>query len=156
MKKILFAFLTLFSITVYAKPMVIVSILPQQTFVKKIAKDKVDITLMVKPGSSPHSYEPKPSQMISISKANVYFSIGVEFENTWLERFKAQNKNLRFVNISDGVVKIVIKNHHHGEENYDKQKHNHKGFDPHTWTSPKNVKIMAKNIYKTLAEIEII
>lgn len=154
MKKILFAFLTLFSITVYAKPMVIVSILPQQTFVKKIAKDKVDITLMVKPGSSPHSYEPKPSQMISISKANVYFSIGVEFENTWLERFKAQNKNLRFVNISDGVVKIVIKNHHHGEENYDKQKHNHKGFDPHTWTSPKNVKIMAKNIYKTLAEID--
>lgn len=147
MKKILFTLLLLFSITIYAKPMVIVSILPQQTFVQKIAKDKVDITLMVKPGNSPHSYEPKPSQMISISKANIYFSIDVEFEKPWLQRFKSQNKNLRFVNINDGVVKLAMIEHHDKEEE-------HHGLDPHTWTSPKNVKIMAKNIYKTLSEID--
>lgn len=148
MRKIIFILLVAFNIEVYAKPIVVVSILPQQTFVEKIAKEKVDITLMVKPGNSPHSYEPKPSQMISISKADIYFSIGVEFENTWLDRFQSQNKKLKFVNIGDKVPKMEMAEHHHEEE------HHHKGLDPHIWTSPKNVKIMADTIYKTLVQID--
>ncbi|MFT5836329.1 MAG: zinc transport system substrate-binding protein [Sulfurimonas sp.] len=176
MKKILFTLLSLFSITVYAKPIVVVSILPQETFVQKIAKDMVDITLMVKPGNSPHSYEPKPSQMISISKADIYFSIDVEFENVWLDRFKSQNKNLKVINISDGITKIAMAGHHHHEDEHheeesheeehhekihhedehddDEHQEDHVGLDPHTWTSPKNVKIMAHNIYKALVEID--
>ena len=148
MKKFLFMLMVAFGITVYAKPMVIVSILPEQTFVKKIAKEKVDITLMVEPGNSPHSYEPKTSQMISISKADIYFSIGVEFENAWLDRFKSQNPKLKFVNISDEIQKIKMAEHHHEDE------HEHEGVDPHTWTSPENVKLMALSIYKSLVEID--
>ena len=166
MKKILLALVTLLSITVYAKPIVVVSILPQETFVQKIAKDMVDITLMVKPGNSPHSYEPKPSQMIAISKADIYFSIDVEFESVWLDRFKSQNKNLKFVDMSDGITKIAMAEHHHHEEESHEEEHHekehhegeahdeHEGLDPHTWTSPKNVKTMAKNIYKALVEID--
>ena len=148
MKKILFMLLVTFIVTVYAKPMVIVSILPEQTFVKKIAKEKVDITLMVEPGNSPHSYEPKASQMISISKGDIYFSLGVEFEDAWLDRFKSQNPKLMIVNISDKVQKIKMAEDHHEE------KHEHKGFDPHTWTSPDNVKIMAVSIYEALVKID--
>ncbi len=118
---------------------------------------------MVKPGNSPHSYEPKPSQMISISNADIYFSIDVEFENVWLDRFKSQNKNLKVVNISEGITTIAMRGHHHHEEehhdddeaNHEEEEHEeHEGLDPHTWTSPKNVKIMAENIYKTLVEID--
>jgi len=154
MKKILFVLLVVLNATVYAKPMVIVSILPQKTFVEKIAKEKVDVTLMVKPGNSPHSYEPKSSQMISISKADVYFSIGIEFEKTWLDRFKSQNKKLRFVNISDSVAKIAMTESHNEQVHHHETGHHHKGVDPHTWTSPKNVKIMAKSIYRILVQID--
>lgn len=94
-----------------AKTVLIVSILPQQTFLKKIAKDKIDITVMIKPGISPHSYEPKPSQMIAISKATVYLSIGVEIEDIWLKRLKSQNKKLEFIDISKDVSKIGILEH---------------------------------------------
>ncbi|MFT7004678.1 MAG: zinc transport system substrate-binding protein [Sulfurimonas sp.] len=151
MKKILFIMFFILTNVVYAKLIVIVSVLPEQTFVEKIAKDKVDITLMVKPGNSPHTYEPKSSQMIDISKADVYFSIGVEFENTWLPRFKSQNKKLKIVNISDKVTKVEMLEHHHGGEVHHAE---HKSFDPHTWTSPKNVKIMANTIYESLVEID--
>ena len=140
MKKIFSILLVVISTIVYAKPTVVVSILPQETFVKKIAKDKLDVTVMVTPGSSPHSYEPKPSQMISISKADVYFSIGIEFEDTWLDRFKSQNKELKFVNLSDKIEKI--------------EKNHRKSLDPHTWTSPNNVKIMAQSIYETLVQVD--
>ena len=160
MIKTLLLFLSL-QLFAYAKPVVLVSILPQHTFVQKIAQDKVDIHLMVKPGSSPHSYEPKPSQMVALSKADLYFSIGVEFENAWLDRFKAQNPALRFIDISQGIDKIAMDEHHHHEhhEHHDHSHHHHdhhehQGLDPHTWTSPKNVTVMAHNIYKALVELD--
>ena len=157
MKKIIVSILILSNLIAYAKPIVVVSILPEKTFVEKIAKDMVDVTVMVQPGSSPHSYEPKASQMIAISKADIYFSIGVEFEHTWLDRFKSQNTNLKIVNISSNVDKLQMSEHHHGEhehgDHHEEEVH-HNEVDPHTWTSPKNVSIMADSIYKTLIDLD--
>ncbi len=130
----------------FAKINTIVSILPQKTFLQAIGGNKVDITVMVKPGDSPHTYEPKPSQMKAISKANIYFSIGVEFEKVWLDRFKNQNSNMKVVDISKDIKKINIKNHSHNKDV--------KRKDPHIWTNPTNVKIIAKNIYNALISID--
>jgi zinc transport system substrate-binding protein len=153
MKKLIISILVLLNAIAYAKPIVIVSVLPEKTFTQKIAKDKVDVTVMVEPGSSPHSYEPKPSQMVAISKAQIYFSVGVEFEEAWLERFKSQNPNLKFLDISSGVSKIQMgEGHHHQDEGHEKRHHDE--LDPHTWTSPKNVSVMAHAIYKALAELD--
>lgn len=153
MQKILF-FLLIFSTSfLFAQTNIIVSIAPQKTFVEKITKERANVSIMVAAGSSPHSYEPKASQMLAIAKAEIYFAIGVEFEHAWLERFKSQNNALRFVDISEGIEKIKILEHHHEEENHS-EGHDEEGLDPHTWTSPKNVAIMAKNIYAVLVELE--
>ncbi|WP_324172275.1 metal ABC transporter solute-binding protein, Zn/Mn family [Sulfurimonas sp.] len=154
MKKIILLVFILFNALAFAKPAIVVSILPEKTFVQKIAKEMVDITVMVNPGSSPHSYEPKASQMIAISKADIYFSIGVEFEETWLDRFKSQNANLKFVNISSDVPKIQMSEHNHEGEHHHEEEKYHDETDPHTWTSPKNVSIMAHTIYRSLVEID--
>lgn len=155
MKKIIFTLVVLFGTIAYAKPTVVVSILPQQTFVKKIAKDMLDVTLMVKPGSSPHSYEPKSSQMIALSKADLYFSIGIEFEKNWLPKFKSQNPNLKFIDMSEKVSKLEISEyHHHEHEGEHHEEEAHGGLDPHTWTSPKNVETMAHTIYNALVKID--
>ncbi len=130
-----------------AKPNIIVSIAPQKTFVKKIAKDMVDVTVMVPRGSSPHSYEPKPSQMMALSKANIYFTIGVEFEKVWLKKFHSQNANLIFIDISAKIKKIPFAQNHHHEESH------LEGMDPHTWVAPRNVAIMAQTIYENLVKI---
>ncbi len=163
MKKIVIAMMALFSITVaYANVNVVVSILPQQTFVKAIGADKVDVSLMVKPGNSPHSYEPKPSQMKDIAKADLYFAIDVEFEKVWLPKFAAQNKKMKIIDLDEGINKIAIAKHSHDDEHKEEhadehQEHDehddhddHEGLDPHIWTSPSNVKIIAKNIYNAL------
>ena len=110
-----------------AKPVpVFVSILPQKYFVQQIGGDKVDVSVMVKPGADPHTYEPKPSQMAKLSKARLYFSIGVPFENFWLKKFEATNKNLTIVHTDEGIKKIDMVAHHHGEE-----EHGHHGEDHH-------------------------
>ncbi len=159
MKKIL-SLMVFFSGFIYANVNAVVSILPQKTFVEAIGGDKVNVTLMVKPGNSPHSYEPKPSQMRDISKADIYFSIGVDFEHVWLPRFADQNKKMKIANISKGINRLPIMKHSHGEEedhDHDEHAHHdheHDSLDPHVWTSPDNVKILAKNILKYLVKID--
>lgn len=153
---------------VNAKVNAVVSILPQTTFVKAIGGDKVDVSLMVKPGNSPHTYEPKPSQMRDISNADIYFSIGVEFEKVWLPKFANQNKKMKIVNIGKGIDKMEMVEHHHGEDTHHKEHEGHEhhddhdgdhheengSFDPHVWTSPDNVRIMARNILKYLIKVD--
>ena len=68
MKKITLLYLLLTSY-ILSNINAIVSILPEQTFVKAIGGDKVNVSLMVLPGNSPHTYEPKPSQMKDVAKA---------------------------------------------------------------------------------------
>ena len=75
------------------KVTVFVSILPQKYFVQQIGKDLVDVQVMVQPGASPATYEPKPRQMAAIGKTDIYFSIGVPFENTWLSKIATSNPN---------------------------------------------------------------
>jgi len=150
MKSILFLLFIFLSTLTFAKPIVVVSILPQKTFVQKIAKDMVDVTLMVAPGSSPHSYEPKASQMVALSQADIYFSVGVEFEHAWLQKFQSQNKNLKFVDMAQGITKIEMQEHHHEGKHSDE----HDTKDPHIWTSPKNVAIMAQTIYDSLVKLD--
>lgn len=127
----------------YAKTNIAVSILPQQTFVEKIGGNKVKVTTMVKAGSDPHSYEPKPSQMKAISNANIYFPIGFGFEDTWLDKFANQNKNMKFIKMAEGIELIEMKSHHHhhdhGEE---KKKDTYEEHDklPYEWAGVFNLK----------------
>ncbi len=154
MKRILF--ITLFLNTfILANINVAVSILPEKTFVKAIGGDKVNISVMVLPGNSPHTYEPKPSQMKDIAKSTLYFAIGVEFENVWLNKFKNLNKNMQIIDLSKGIHKLSIVAHHDEHSNH---KASHKdepeGDDPHIWTDPENVKIIALHIYETLMQAD--
>ncbi len=132
----------LFTAIGFAKVNIVVSIVPQKVFVNKIGGDKVDITVMVKNGASPHNYTPKPQQMKKLSKAKLYLSIGVEFEKVWLSKFINQNRDMLVVDSSMDINKTTL--HHHNEEE----------LDPHVWVDPINVKVIAQNIYEALVEID--
>ena len=160
MKRILFLFIAAFTILNAAKQELTVSISPQKYFVQKIVKDKFDINVMVKPGASPHTYEPKSSQMKSLSNSKIYFYTGVSFENAWLDKFKLSAKNTIFVDTAVGIEKLAMEAHsHEGEEHNehkDEAKHDHENeaLDPHIWLDPILVKIQAKNIYDAIVKID--
>ncbi len=135
---------------IYANVNSVVSILPQKRFVEAIGGDRVEVSVMVKSGNSPHSYEPKPSQMKDIAKADVYFSIGVEFEEAWLPKFSNQNSKMKIVDTAENIKKAAIEAVNHNK----KESHKHESLDPHIWTSPTNVKVIAKNIYNALVSID--
>lgn len=114
---------------------VVVTIPPQAEFVEKIGGDKVNVSIMVPAGASPHTYEPTPRQLTDLSRANVYMAVGsgVEFELAWLDKIK-DLAQIPFVNCSENI-QILNK-------------------DPHIWLSLKNAKIIVDNIYRGLADID--
>jgi len=148
MKKITLIFL-LSTTYIFSNINAVVSILPEQTFVKAIGGDKVNVSLMVLPGNSPHTYEPKPSQMKDVAKAALYFAIGVEFENVWLDKFKNLNKAMQVIDLTQDIRMLKMQ----ADTEHDDHK-THQSNDPHIWTAPDNVKIIAENIYKALAKAD--
>jgi zinc transport system substrate-binding protein len=131
---------------------VFVSILPQKYFVEKIGGDLVDVAVMVEPGASPHTYEPKPKQMVALAKTNIYFAIGVPFETTWLEKIAATNPNMLVVHTEADIKKIPMKGHHHAGPELEQD---HDGIkDPHVWLSPPLVMILARNILQALLKVD--
>jgi zinc transport system substrate-binding protein len=127
---------------------VFASILPQKYFLDAIGKNIVTVTIMVEPGSSPHTYEPRPSQMVALSKAKAYFSIGVGFENAWLPKFAALAKNLRIVRTDTLITKIPADS---AEREGGRRE---EGMDPHIWLSPQLVKQQARTIHEALRAID--
>jgi zinc transport system substrate-binding protein len=166
-----------------AEPLhIVTSIPPVKTFVEKIGGEQVRVTSMVPAGADPHVYEPKPKQMAAISKAAMYFSVGMEFEDVWLPRFKDLNKKMNIVDLDAAIVKIPMVAHHHhheGEHHHNhghdhddhdghghahgEHSHGHDGhghhhhhgeLDPHFWLSPPAVRLAVVHIMNALSLID--
>lgn len=129
---------------------VFVSIVPQRFFVRQIGKELVDVHAMVPPGADPHTYEPKPRQMVSLATAKLFFAIGIEFEAARLKKILSTNPQIKVVHTDEGIQKIsMTEGDHHGED-----QHDHSGFDPHIWLSPPLVMMQARTILNALGEAD--
>ncbi|EGB16008.1 periplasmic solute binding protein [Pseudodesulfovibrio mercurii] len=128
-----------------------VSILPQQYFVERIGGDLVDVSVLVLPGANPHMYEPTPRQMTALTKAQVYFAIGVNLEDVWLPKLADANRDMLVVRTQEGVEKLPMAAHHHDEEGGHEGEaahdgdHEHGILDPHIWLDPVRVRTIARN-----------
>jgi zinc transport system substrate-binding protein len=125
-----------------------VSILPQKTFVEKIAGDDFTVNVLIPPGTSPAAYTLLPSQLQEISKSAIWFRIGyIGFEHSWKDKIEQANTRMKVVDLSEGLDLIAQVKEQHGD-------HFHlSGVDPHIWLSPVLVKEMAKRILDELSEL---
>lgn len=149
-----------------AKLNVFVSIIPQKFFIEKIAKDLVNVNVLVQPGESPAIYEPKPFQMKELTNTDMFLSIGVPFERVWLPKIKSAIPKILIVKGDEGIEKIpMIKSYHYSEneekhyyerkeEREGEEYHHKERLDPHIWLSPSLVKIQAETILKALTKLD--
>ncbi len=146
-----FAFVWLLPLNTFANsPLnVHVSILPQKYFVERIGQDLVRVDVLVKPGKSPATYSPSPDQIKNLTTSDVYFRIGVPFENSILNKLKSIARVLLVDTRKDIVLRMMDGHHHDG-----KDQNSRIGSDPHIWMSPLLVKTQAHTIFKTLSNID--
>lgn len=121
-----------------------VSIIPQETFVKEVAGDLIDIVTIIPPGKSPANYAPTPKELEALSQASIYFSTGVMTEqSSILPKLKDINSNIRIIDLADEVKKY-----------YPEREFSPGQRDPHIWLSPKRAAVMVEIIALELSDID--
>ncbi len=131
---------------------VITSLFPQYDFVRQIAKDKVNVSLLLPAGVEPHSFEPTPQTIVTIGDADIFIYTNAMME-PWIEKVvdNVVNEDLLIVESSLGIEYIE---HSEEEEHEEEEEEEHGELDPHVWLDPLNAKIMAQNILTALIEVD--
>ncbi len=125
------------------KIVVVTTLFPLYDMARNIGGDKVEVSLLLPPGVEPHSFEPKPDDVIKINRADVFIYTG-RFMEPWSEDIikGVTNKNLSVVDASQGT-KMIRAVFHDADESAG-------SFDPHIWLDFDNARTMAVNISKAL------
>lgn len=134
------------------RPVVSVSILPQQFFVKELAGELVEVNVLIPPGASPATYEPTVAQLAQLDRSDVYLQMGyIGFEQSWMAKLGSANPGMKIVDLSEGVDLILEPEGLAGDHSGHSHKgHTHHGTDPHIWMSAINAHIIAQNIHREL------
>lgn len=106
---------------------VVATIFPLADFVKNVAGDKFEVVTLLRPGDSPHTYEPSSRDMKAVARAAllVVNGAGLDF---WVERLKsAASDNMVELDTSAILEKeglLLSGGEHEG------------GVNPHYWLDP--------------------
>ena len=62
----------------------VATIFPQYDFLRQIGGDHLELTMLLKPGSESHSFEPTPADMIAVSRSDLFVYVGGD-SDAWVE-----------------------------------------------------------------------
>ena len=121
------------------RPTITVSIAPLKSLAEAIVGDDVRIEVLIPAGASPETFEPTPRQITAMIDSRAVYTVGLmEFERSLTSR-----AGIATTPLCEGIE--TIGGHYHNG-------HSH-GADPHIWTSPRELRVMAENMHRHLRTI---
>ncbi len=148
--------LTIPALPSYGNPLTIyVSIPPQQWLVEAIAGNLATSEILLGKGQDPHTYEPTPRQIAGLSKADLYFTIGMTFENHLSAKLAKSNSSLKIVDSSGNINRRSDDDIAHAPSS-EEHAFSHNDLDPHIWLSPINLITIARNMAESLAKTDAV
>ncbi|MFO1256836.1 MAG: zinc ABC transporter substrate-binding protein [Gammaproteobacteria bacterium] len=145
----------LFCQTLWAKvPDIVVTIKPIHALVSGVMAGVTEPTLLLPPGTSPHSFNLKPSQRKAISEADLIVWVGPDLENVMIQTLKSvpPEKKLKLID-GETIRALPYRSpHHHHEHDHD---HNHHhALDPHVWINTDFAKLIVQKIEANVVELD--
>lgn len=119
---------------------------PAYDFAREIAGDRAELTLLIKPGSEVHSYEPTPKDMIRIQESDLFICNGGESEQWAKTLITPELNTIYMMDCVDTVEESAdgIYNAEDGEPE----------LDEHVWTSPLNAIKISEEICNVLCKLD--
>ena len=104
---------------------VVTTLFPYYDFVRQIAGDDVELTMVIPAGMDSHSFEPTPADMLTIQNADVLISNGGEMEQ-WLAQVldAVDTSHMTVVSLMD-YVDVLEEEHVEGMEDASHEGHDH-------------------------------
>jgi zinc transport system substrate-binding protein len=143
---------------------VVTTVFPPYDFVRQIAGDTVNLTMLLPPGAESHSFEPTPQDIIRIQNSGLFIYVGGESE-AWVDRILSSldTGKLRILRLMD-CVEIVeeeivegMQDDEEGDSHEDGDEGEHEEeaeYDEHIWTSPANAALIVERISGELCAID--
>ncbi len=135
---------------------VVTTLFPLYDFARNVGRGKVEVNLLLPPGVEPHSFEPKPNDIVRVNKANVFI-----YTNKFMEPWATDilrgvgRSDLLVVDSSTGATFLPAGEQRGGageRVGEHREEHRHApGMDPHIWLSIPNAEKMVDNIAAGLA-----
>ncbi|MDR2729862.1 MAG: metal ABC transporter substrate-binding protein [Treponema sp.] len=130
---------------------VTVTIFPPYDFVRQIAGDRVNLTMLLSPGAESHSYEPSPKDIINVQNSDIFIYVGGN-SDYWIGRiFESMNtdniKILAMIDTVDAVEEEIIEGMEEGDDEGIE-------YEEHVWTSPRNTLMIVGAITGLLCETD--
>jgi zinc/manganese transport system substrate-binding protein len=159
--KVLFLLLSFLSFGNTAKAQdkldIIATIPDLGNLVEVIGGDRVDVEVLVKPGSDPHSVLPKASMLLKLSRADGLVLMGLDYEHAFLPAMleKSRNKAVEpgadgYMNVGARITALEIPQRLNRADGADL----HPRGNPHFNLDPENGRIMAAAVRDMLKKID--
>jgi zinc transport system substrate-binding protein len=143
---------------------IVATIFPEYDFARAIAGDKADVTLLIDPGSSVHSFDPSPGDLKTISAADIFIYVGGESDE-WVDRIldSIDTDSMKVVRLMDhvemyeeelkpGMEPEEEEEHGDGEDGEAEEEGGEEPeYDEHVWVSPGNALILTDVIADAMA-----
>ena len=128
-------------------------------FVREIAGDRVDLTLLLPTGMESHSYDPTPADMKAVSNADLLIRVGENMETWSAKLFDKSTGAGEYLDIASEMgLRLAAHEHEHEHGHEDEHEHEHEyeeGFvDAHIWTDPVYAQGMVKVITDALCRLD--
>jgi zinc transport system substrate-binding protein len=126
---------------------IVTTLFPLYDFARIICGDKADVRLLLPPGIEAHSFDPKPADLVTISKADVFVFTNAAMEPWATKLLKGvASPVLRVIDASEGTVLLEAEAAGSHEDN--RHRNHSRGIDPHLWLDFGNAQIMVDNVAK--------
>lgn len=127
---------------------VVATVFAEYDFLRNIAGDAVNLSMLMMPGADLHAFDPTPKDIMEVQEADLFVTVGGE-SDAWSEKIidSIDSNKLQTVRLMDCVDHVVEEELVEGMEAEDDEDGHgeEKEFDEHVWTSPKNaVQIVEK------------
>lgn len=134
---------------------VVTTIFPLYDWARIVGGDRVQVTQLLPPGVEAHSYAPRPSDLLTLHRANVFLFLGDDLE-PWARDLVGgiDNPGLRVIEAGQAVPRA-------GEDEDDPHEHDahaappsadhdhrHGPHDPHVWLDP----VLAQSLVAAIAD----
>lgn len=135
---------------------IVTTIFPAYDFARQVFGDKADITLLLKPGTESHGYDPSARDIVKIDSCDLFIYNGGE-SDAWVENVLKTTDNVNTLRMmsfvealeEEELIGVEIDDDHgnhvdHGDE-----------YDEHIWTSPKNAALIVGGIKSEAVRLDV-
>jgi zinc/manganese transport system substrate-binding protein len=112
---------------------------------QQVGGDRVAVTGHVKPGVDPHDFDPKPSDLRTVSNADLVLLSAKHMEGYVGKLKESTGTKGRIVEVGNSLPSLQL-TVQHGD-------HAHEGEDPHWWHSTRNIEKATKVVRDELTKI---